>query len=81
MRINYIAILTFRSFLVTIFDFQSIPSDFQQRQRVDALDEKCAVYCTGRRTKRWAIVRFFRILDFSGVIDLYFTVRAKIIRQ
>lgn len=34
---------------------------------VDALDEKCATYCTGRRTRRWPLAIFYRILDISGV--------------
>lgn len=34
---------------------------------VDSLDQKCAIYCTGRRTRRWPMAIFFRILDISGV--------------
>lgn len=34
---------------------------------VDALDEKCAKHSTSRRTRRWPMVIFFRILDISGV--------------
>jgi len=34
---------------------------------VDALDEKCSVYCTGRRTRRWLMAIFFRLLDISSV--------------
>lgn len=34
---------------------------------VDALDEKCAKHSTSRRTRRWPMVLFFRILDISGV--------------
>lgn len=34
---------------------------------VDALDEKCSVYCTGRRTRRWPMAIFYRLLDISSV--------------
>nr|CAI5849827.1 unnamed protein product [Callosobruchus analis]CAI5855842.1 unnamed protein product [Callosobruchus analis]CAI5859922.1 unnamed protein product [Callosobruchus analis]CAI5869836.1 unnamed protein product [Callosobruchus analis]CAI5870482.1 unnamed protein product [Callosobruchus analis] len=34
---------------------------------VDALDEKCAVYSCGRRTQRWSMAVFYRILDMSTV--------------
>lgn len=34
---------------------------------VDSLDEKCVTYCTGRRTRRWSMAIFFRILDISNV--------------
>lgn len=34
---------------------------------VDALDEKCVVYCTGRRTRRWPMAIFYRVLDISAV--------------
>lgn len=34
---------------------------------VDSLDKKCACYKTGRRTRRWPQVIWFRILDIAGV--------------
>lgn len=34
---------------------------------VDSLDEKCAQHSTGRRTQRWPMAFFFRLLDISGV--------------
>lgn len=34
---------------------------------VDSLDQKCAIYCTGRRTRRWPMAIFLLILDISGV--------------
>lgn len=34
---------------------------------VDCLDEKCAIYCSSRRTRRWPMAIFFRILDISAV--------------
>lgn len=34
---------------------------------VDSLDERCAVYCCGRRTQRWTMTLFYRILDMSTV--------------
>lgn len=34
---------------------------------VDSLDEKCAIYGTSRRTQRWPMAIFFRILDMSAV--------------
>lgn len=34
---------------------------------VDALDEKCSVYSTGRRTRRWPLAIFYRLLDISSV--------------
>lgn len=33
---------------------------------VDTLDQKCAIYSTGRRTRRWPMAIFFRILDICG---------------
>jgi hypothetical protein len=39
----------------------------QTKGGVDALDEKCAKYSTARRTQRWPMVIFFRMLDISGV--------------
>lgn len=29
------------------------------KEGVDALNEKCSVYCTGRRTRRWPMANFF----------------------
>lgn len=34
---------------------------------VDSLDEKCAKYSTARRTRRWPMCLFFRVLDISSV--------------
>lgn len=34
---------------------------------VDSLDQKCTIYCTRRRTRRWPMAIFLRILDISGV--------------
>lgn len=34
---------------------------------VDKLDEKCSVYCSGRRTRRWPMAIFYRLLDISSV--------------
>lgn len=34
---------------------------------VDSLDEKCSVYSTGRRTQRWPMAIFYRLLDISSV--------------
>lgn len=34
---------------------------------VDSLDQKCACYKTGRRTRRWPQAVWFRILDIGGV--------------
>lgn len=34
---------------------------------VDSLDKKCACYKTGRRTRRWPQVIWFRILDIAGL--------------
>ncbi|CAI6375449.1 unnamed protein product [Macrosiphum euphorbiae] len=34
---------------------------------VDALDEKCSIYSTGRRTRRWPLAIFYRLLDVSSV--------------
>lgn len=34
---------------------------------VDSLDQKCSVYSTGRRTRRWPMAIFFRLLDISCV--------------
>ncbi|XP_056635924.1 uncharacterized protein LOC130444670 [Diorhabda sublineata] len=33
---------------------------------VDSLDQKCALYSTGRRTQRWPMAIFFRILDICA---------------
>lgn len=33
---------------------------------VDALDEKCSKYSSSRRTRRWPMVIFFRILDIAS---------------
>lgn len=32
---------------------------------VDAMDQKCSVYSSSRRTRRWTMAIFFRILDMS----------------
>ena len=34
---------------------------------VDSVDQKCAIYCTSRRTRRWPLVVFYRILDMSAI--------------
>lgn len=34
---------------------------------VDELDKKCAIYSTGRRTRRWPMALFYRIVDISMV--------------
>lgn len=34
---------------------------------VDALDEKCAKHTTSRRTRRWPMAIFHRLLDISGI--------------
>lgn len=34
---------------------------------VDMLDQKCAIYSTSRRTQRWPMAIFYRILDISSV--------------
>ncbi|RZF45385.1 hypothetical protein LSTR_LSTR002828 [Laodelphax striatellus] len=39
----------------------------QTKGGVDALDEKCAKYSSARRTQRWPMAIFFRMLDVSGV--------------
>lgn len=33
---------------------------------VDSLDQKCATYSTGRRTRRWPMAIFFRMLDICA---------------
>ncbi|GBP61678.1 PiggyBac transposable element-derived protein 4 [Eumeta japonica] len=33
---------------------------------VDTLDQKCAIYSTSRRTQRWPMVVFYRMLDVSA---------------
>lgn len=37
------------------------------KSEVDSLDEKCSVYSTGRRTRRWPMAIFYRLLDISSV--------------
>lgn len=32
---------------------------------VDSMDQKCSVYTSSRRTRRWTMAIFFRILDMS----------------
>lgn len=34
---------------------------------VDMLDQKCAIYSTSRRTQRWPMAIFYRMLDISAV--------------
>lgn len=34
---------------------------------IDSLDQKCAIYSSGRHTRRWPMAIFFRILDISSV--------------
>lgn len=34
---------------------------------VDSLDEKCSIYSSSRRTRRWPMAIFFRMLDISSV--------------
>lgn len=34
---------------------------------VDSIDEKCGIYLTGRRTRRWPMAIFHRMLDISTV--------------
>lgn len=34
---------------------------------MDALVEQFSVYCTGRCTRRWPLVIFYRLLHISGV--------------
>lgn len=34
---------------------------------VDTVDEKCSKYCSSRRTRRWPMVVFFRLLDMSAL--------------
>lgn len=34
---------------------------------VDSIDEKCAIYGTSRRTQRWTMAIFYRIIDTSAV--------------
>lgn len=34
---------------------------------VDTLDQKCSIYSTGRRTRRWPMAIFFRMLDIASV--------------
>lgn len=34
---------------------------------VDSLDEKCTIYSSGRRTRRWPMAIFFRMVDISSV--------------
>ncbi|CAK1579673.1 unnamed protein product [Parnassius mnemosyne] len=34
---------------------------------VDSLDEKCAKYCCARRSRRWPLIIFYRILDIAAV--------------
>ena len=34
---------------------------------VDVLDEMCATYSTSRKTRRWPLVIFFRLLDIAGI--------------
>lgn len=33
---------------------------------VDELDKKCSIYSTKRRTRRWPVVIFYRLLDISA---------------
>lgn len=40
---------------------------FNNKSGVDSLDETCRSYTTGRRTSRWSMTIFFRILDISVV--------------
>lgn len=37
------------------------------KRGVDALDEKCAKHSSSRRTQRWPMAIFVRMLDISGV--------------
>lgn len=39
----------------------------QTKGGVDALDEKCHNYSTGRRTRRWPMAIFYALLDIAGV--------------
>ncbi|CAH2109203.1 unnamed protein product [Euphydryas editha] len=34
---------------------------------VDEIDKKCSIYTTSRRTRRWPMVVFYRILDISTI--------------
>ena len=34
---------------------------------MDELDKKCSIYSFGRRTRRWPLDIFYRIVDISGV--------------
>lgn len=34
---------------------------------VDAVDEKCSKYCCSRRTRRWPMALFYRIVDMSSI--------------
>lgn len=34
---------------------------------VDEADKKCSIYSSSRRTKRWPMVLFYRVLDLSGM--------------
>ncbi|XP_070790517.1 piggyBac transposable element-derived protein 4 [Pituophis catenifer annectens] len=53
---------------------------------IDSLDKKCAIYSRGRRTRRWPMAIFFRILDISSVnsfilYNCYDNTNKKITRQ
>lgn len=39
----------------------------QTKGGVDEIDKKCSNYTCSRRTRRWPLAIFFRILDLSGV--------------
>ena len=34
---------------------------------IDELDKKCSIHSSGRRTRRWRLAIFYRIVDISGV--------------
>lgn len=38
-----------------------------EQEDVDEVDKKCSIYNSGRRTRRWSMAMFFRILDLSAI--------------
>lgn len=39
---------------------------YNSKGSVDTLDQKCAIYSTSRRTQRWPMAVFYRMLDVSA---------------
>lgn len=48
---------------------------------VDALDEKCSIYSTGRRTRRWPMAIFTDFWTFLVLIHIFYTILLKITKR